>query len=60
MARMSAKRTARARGPSLDGRRADARRYDDLLAIIGGVWNHPEGPVAGVRAINAAIKAAQG
>jgi thiamine-phosphate pyrophosphorylase len=30
----------------------------NLLAIIGGVWNHPEGPAAGVRGINAAIKAA--
>jgi thiamine-phosphate pyrophosphorylase len=30
----------------------------NLLAIIGGVWSHPEGPAAGVRAINAAIKAA--
>lgn len=30
----------------------------NLLAIIGGVWSHPEGPSAGVRAINAAIKAA--
>jgi len=29
-----------------------------LLAIIGGVWGHPEGPAAGVRAINAAIKTA--
>src|SRR5215510_10367439 len=28
----------------------------NLLAIIGGVWNHPAGPAAGVRAINAAIK----
>jgi len=27
-----------------------------LLAIIGGVWSHPDGPAAGVRAINAAIK----
>lgn len=27
----------------------------DFLAVIGGVWNHPEGPEAGVRAINAAI-----
>jgi thiamine-phosphate pyrophosphorylase len=27
----------------------------NLLAIIGGVWSHPEGPAAGVRAINAAI-----
>ena len=31
----------------------------NLLAIIGGVWNHPDGPAAGVRAINAAIKAAR-
>lgn len=30
----------------------------NLLAIIGGVWNHPEGPAAGVRDIDAAIKAA--
>jgi thiamine-phosphate pyrophosphorylase len=28
----------------------------NLLAIIGGVWSHPDGPAAGVRAINAAIK----
>ena len=27
----------------------------DFLAVIGGVWNHPDGPEAGVRAINAAI-----
>ena len=32
----------------------------DLLAIIGGVWSHPDGPAAGVRAITAAIKAAAG
>ena len=32
----------------------------NLLAIIGGVWNHPDGPAAGVRAINAAIEAARG
>jgi thiamine-phosphate pyrophosphorylase len=31
----------------------------NLLAIIGGVWSHPEGAAAGVRAINEAIKAAQ-
>jgi thiamine-phosphate pyrophosphorylase len=30
----------------------------NLLAIISGVWSHPEGPAAGVRAINEAIKAA--
>lgn len=27
----------------------------DFLAVIGGVWHHPDGPEAGVRAINAAI-----
>jgi thiamine-phosphate pyrophosphorylase len=32
----------------------------NLLAIIGGVWSHPEGPAAGVRAIDAAIQAAAG
>ena len=31
----------------------------NLLAIIGGVWSHPAGPAAGVRAINAAIKTAR-
>jgi thiamine-phosphate pyrophosphorylase len=31
----------------------------NLLAIIGGVWNHPDGPAAGVRAINASIEAAR-
>jgi thiamine-phosphate pyrophosphorylase len=27
----------------------------DFLAVVGAVWNHPEGPAAGVRAMNAAI-----
>jgi thiamine-phosphate pyrophosphorylase len=31
----------------------------DFLAVIGAVWNHPDGPAAGVRAMNAAIRAAQ-
>jgi thiamine-phosphate pyrophosphorylase len=30
----------------------------NLLAIIGGVWGHPQGPSAGVRAVNEAIAAA--
>ncbi len=30
----------------------------NFLAIIGGVWHHKDGPAAGVRAINTAIKAA--
>jgi len=32
----------------------------NLLAVIGGVWGHPSGPAAAVRAINAAIRDAQG
>ncbi|MBU6498668.1 MAG: thiamine phosphate synthase [Rhodospirillales bacterium] len=27
----------------------------DFLAVIGAVWNHPDGEAAGVRALNAAI-----
>jgi thiamine-phosphate pyrophosphorylase len=30
----------------------------DFLAVVGAVWNHPEGADAGVRAMNAAIAAA--
>lgn len=30
----------------------------DFLAVIGAVWGHPEGPAAGVRAINVAIEEA--
>ena len=30
----------------------------DFLAVVGAVWNHPEGPGAGVRAMNQAIRAA--
>jgi thiamine-phosphate pyrophosphorylase len=30
----------------------------DFLAVIGAVWNHPEGPAAGVRAMNVAIASA--
>jgi thiamine-phosphate pyrophosphorylase len=30
----------------------------DFLAVIGAVWNHPDGPAAGVRAMNAAIASA--
>ncbi len=29
----------------------------DFLAVVGCVWSHPEGPAAGVRALNAAIGA---
>jgi thiamine-phosphate pyrophosphorylase len=27
----------------------------DFLAVVGAVWNHPEGPAAGVQAMNRAI-----
>jgi len=30
----------------------------DFLAVVGAVWNHPEGPAAGVRAMNEAIRRA--
>jgi thiamine-phosphate pyrophosphorylase len=30
----------------------------DFLAVVGAVWSAPEGPAAGVRALNAAIRAA--
>ncbi|MCE2921269.1 MAG: thiamine phosphate synthase [Roseomonas sp.] len=30
----------------------------DFLAVVGAVWNHPEGPAQGVRAMNAAIASA--
>ncbi|HUC67639.1 MAG TPA: thiamine phosphate synthase [Stellaceae bacterium] len=32
----------------------------DFLAVISAVWNHPEGPAAGVKAFIAAMAAAQG
>ena len=31
-----------------------------FLAVVGAVWNHKDGPAAGVRAMNAAIQAAPG
>ncbi len=31
----------------------------DFLAVVGAVWNHPDGPAAGITAMNAAIRAAQ-
>jgi thiamine-phosphate pyrophosphorylase len=30
----------------------------DFLAVVGAVWKHPDGPAAGVRAMNAAIERA--
>jgi thiamine-phosphate pyrophosphorylase len=31
----------------------------DFLAVVGAIWSHPEGPTAGVRALNAAIAEAR-
>jgi thiamine-phosphate pyrophosphorylase len=31
----------------------------DFLAVVGCVWNHPDGPAAGVTALNTAIAAAR-
>jgi thiamine-phosphate pyrophosphorylase len=31
----------------------------DFLAVVGAVWSHPDGPAAGVRALDAAIAAAR-
>lgn len=28
----------------------------DFLAVVGCIWNHPDGPAAGVKALNAAIR----
>ena len=30
----------------------------DFLAVVGAVWSHPDGPAAGVRAMNEAIRSA--
>ncbi len=30
----------------------------DFLAVVGAVWNHPDGAAAGIRALNAAIEKA--
>ena len=30
----------------------------DFLAVVGAVWDHPDGPAAGVRAMNDAIRRA--
>ena len=34
------------------------RAGTDFLAVVGCVWNHPDGPGAGVKALNAAIAGA--
>ena len=40
-----------------DNAREVARAGADFLAVSAGVWRHPEGPAAAVRAINAQIAA---
>lgn len=34
------------------------RAGTDFLAVVGCVWNHPDGPATGVKALNAAIRSA--
>ena len=36
-----------------------ARAGADFLAVVGSVWNHPDGPAAGVKALNMAIRRAR-
>jgi thiamine-phosphate pyrophosphorylase len=36
------------------------RAGTDFLAVVGCVWNHPDGPAAGVRALKRAIREAEG
>ncbi len=35
------------------------RAGTDFLAVVGCIWNHPDGPAAGVKALNAAIAASR-
>jgi thiamine-phosphate pyrophosphorylase len=42
-------------GITVDNCRAVIAAGADFLAVAGGVWNHPDGPEAAVRAFNAAI-----
>lgn len=44
-------------GISADNARGLAAAGADFLAVSAGVWAHPEGPAAAVRALNAAIAA---
>ena len=42
-------------GVTADNARSLAEAGADFVAVSGGVWAHPDGPAAGVQAINAAI-----
>lgn len=42
-------------GITVDNCRPLVRAGADFLAVVGGVWSHPEGPEAAVRAFDAAI-----
>ncbi|MFZ5668897.1 MAG: thiamine phosphate synthase [Pseudomonadota bacterium] len=42
-------------GVTADNAAGLARAGADFLAVSGGVWAHPQGPAAGVKALNAAI-----
>lgn len=45
-------------GVTVDTAQAVARAGADFVAVSAGVWNHPQGPAAAVRAFNAAFLAA--
>jgi len=47
-------------GITVDNCPSLVRAGADFLAVVGGVWNHPEGPAAAVRAFNRAIAEAGG
>src|SRR6202790_4734180 len=46
-------------GITADNCGALVRAGTDFLAVVGCVWNHPDGPAAGVRALNVAIREAR-
>ena len=47
-------------GITVENCRPLVRAGADFLAVVGGVWNHPEGPAAAVRAFTAILEARRG
>ena len=47
-------------GITVENCRPLVRAGADFLAVVGGVWNHPEGPAAAVRAFAAILEARRG
>ena len=43
-------------GIAVENCRPLVRAGADFLAVVGGVWNHPEGPAAAVRAFAAILE----